>query len=123
MFLSSHKYYISFENVIILKNPKVDINSKTNICYNRDPLYIKNIRKKAFLFHQYGISIKVHLIPAKKIAIVVQKSEFDNILPLLPYKFIYVKVLDYCVKDLQQVNYTVRDNVPTKDEYILFVMS
>lgn len=118
------KYYISFENVIILKNTKIDINSKANICYNRDPLYIgTNLRKKSFLFHQYGVGIKVHSIPSKKIAIIVRKSKFDNILPLLPHEFIYVKVPDYHVKDLQQVNTTVSDYVPTEDEYVLLVMS
>ena len=69
------------------------------------------------------VSKSIQFLPSKKIAIIVRKSKFDNILPLLPHEFIYVKVPDYHVKDLQQVNTTVSDYVPTEDEYVLLVMS
>ena len=94
-----------------MQNPRLDKDLKTDICYNQDPLYIgSELWKKSFLFHQYGIGVQVQSIPSKKVAIICPKSQFD------------VKVLDYCIDNLQKVNSTYNKYLPTDSEYVLLFM-
>ena len=107
--------YLSFDNCVILNNPRLDGQSMKDICYDAQPKFVgKNLQKFKLDFMQYGRGIKLYSVTNSRAAILVSLSNLQPILDKSKKNFLKIIIPDYNVTDIEDEN-------EFEDRYVLIM--
>ena len=93
------KKYIGFDNVLILNNPRFDVNCQRDLCYDTKPKYLgKNLKRHKLLLMQYGVGIKLYQIPGSRVAMLCSMNQFKSIISEIKKRFLFITIPDYQIE-------------------------